>query len=559
MVKLGGDVLVPGEVLDSVTGQLALLSSLGIRIVVVHGGGPQATALSRRLGFEPRMVAGRRVTDDGALEVAKLVYAGQINVDLLSALREHRVQAVGLSGVDAELITAHRRPPVSVVDDSGTTMRVDYGHVGDVDRVDPRVLVTLLEARMMPVVASLAGGEDGQVYNVNADTVAESLAVALRAQKLIYLTGAPGVLRDRNDPSTLITFADPDDLAGLMANGALGGGMRPKVEACIRAATGGVERTHIIDGRAPDALLAGGLHRSRMRNNDRRPQGKGDVSGSGPCRVRSTCCGSSSPSHRSADRRRTWQSSSRRPPAAGGSMWSRNSHGVRVEVRGWGAGPTIVLASHLDVVPPGAGWTRDPFTPAIEGTRLYGRGSGDAKASVAAMLYAARDIVDSGGMDVGRLLVLLGYGEETKNTTMGGAVEEAGEIDAAVIGEPTGLDFAIAQRGLLMVDLLAQGDQRHAAYAGGEDGFTNAVQILARDLIKLDSAFQARTHPVLGKAMATATMIEAGVSRNITPPVARAVLDIRSTPDWTHEELASELRAFADQRRDRNLTPPDTV
>ncbi len=255
VVKLGGDVLAPAEVLDTVAGQIALLSSLGIRIVVVHGGGPQATALSRRLGFEPRMVAGRRVTDDGALEVAKLVYAGQINVDLLSALREHRVQAVGLSGVDADLITAHRRPPVSVVDDAGATLRIDYGHVGDVDRVDPRVLVTLLEARMVPVVASLAGGEEGEVYNVNADTVAESLAVALRAQKLIYLTGAPGVLRDRTDPSTLITFADPDDLAGLMADGALAGGMRPKVEACIRAATGGVERTHIIDGRAPDALL----------------------------------------------------------------------------------------------------------------------------------------------------------------------------------------------------------------------------------------------------------------------------------------------------------------
>jgi acetylglutamate kinase len=255
VVKLGGDVLAPPEVLDSVTGQLALLSSLGIRIVVVHGGGPQATTLSRRLGSEPRMVAGRRVTDDGALEVAKLVYAGQINVDLLAALREHRVQAVGLSGVDAELITAHRRPVVSVVDDSGATVRVDYGHVGDIVRVDPRVLVTLMDARMVPVVASLAGGEGGEVYNVNADTVAESLAVALRAQKLIFLTGAPGVLRDRNDPSTLVTFADPDELAGLMANGVLTGGMRPKVEACIRAATGGVERTHIIDGRAPDALL----------------------------------------------------------------------------------------------------------------------------------------------------------------------------------------------------------------------------------------------------------------------------------------------------------------
>ena len=255
VVKLGGEVLAEPEVLEQVTGQLALLSSLSIRLVVVHGGGPQATALSRRLGSEPRMVAGRRVTDDSALEVAKLVYAGQLNVDLLAALRAHRVQAVGLSGVDADLITAHRRPPVQVVDDGGKTVRVDYGHVGDVDRVDPRVLSTLVEARFVPVVASLAGGEDGEVFNVNADTVAESLAVAMRAQKLIFLTGTNGVLRDRNDPSTLVTFADPDDLAGLMASGVLGGGMRPKVEACIRAATGGVERTHIIDGRAPDALL----------------------------------------------------------------------------------------------------------------------------------------------------------------------------------------------------------------------------------------------------------------------------------------------------------------
>ncbi len=255
VVKLGGDVLSDPAIRDQVAAQLALLSSLSIRLVVVHGGGPQATALSRRLGHEPKMVAGRRVTDDQALDVAKMVYAGQLNVDLLAALREHKVQPVGLSGVDADLITAHRRPPVSVVDDSGQTVRVDYGHVGDIDRVDPRVLTTLMEARFVPVVASLVGDEDGGVYNVNADTVAEALAVALGAQKLIFLTGAPGVLRDRNDPSTLVTFADPDDLAGLMASGALAGGMRPKVEACIRAATGGVERTHIIDGRAPDALL----------------------------------------------------------------------------------------------------------------------------------------------------------------------------------------------------------------------------------------------------------------------------------------------------------------
>jgi acetylglutamate kinase len=255
VIKLGGEVIADQEALDRVAAQIGLLTSLSIQVVVVHGGGPQATALSRRLGQEPTIVAGRRVTDDAALEVAKMVYSGVLNVDLLAALRANEVQGVGLSGVDADLITARRRPPVKVVDDAGVSREVDFGHVGDIDRVDPRVLTTLLQSRFVPVISSLAGDADGAIYNVNADTVAESLAVALQAQKLIFLTGAPGVLRDRNDPSSLVTFADPDDLAALLSSGAVAGGMRPKVEACIRAATGGVERTHIIDGRLSDSIL----------------------------------------------------------------------------------------------------------------------------------------------------------------------------------------------------------------------------------------------------------------------------------------------------------------
>lgn len=255
VVKLGGDVLEDPGALDHVAGQVGLLASLGIRIVVVHGGGPQASAMTRRLGLEPRVVAGRRVTDDAVLEVVKMVVGGRLNVDILAAFRGHEVHAVGLSGVDAGLITVRRRPPVEVTDDAGKTGLVDFGHVGDVDLVDPAVLLTLLGARFVPVVASLAGDADGEVYNVNADTVAEALAVALKAQKLIFMTGAPGLLRDREDPASLVTFADAADLQALLEAGAVAGGMRPKVEACIRAATGGVERTHIIDGRLPDSLL----------------------------------------------------------------------------------------------------------------------------------------------------------------------------------------------------------------------------------------------------------------------------------------------------------------
>lgn len=245
VVKLGGEVLADAEALDNIAAQVALLSSLGIRTVVVHGGGSQVDGLLLRLGEQPKKVEGRRITDDAALQAAIMVFAGQIRTSVLCALRRHGVGAVGLSGIDAELINATRR----------STGAIDYGHVGDVQSVDPRVLEHLLAARFVPVVASLAADHDGQVYNINADTVAEVIAVALGAKKLVFITNAPGVLRDRHNPAALISFADADDLVPLLSDGTIEGGMKPKVEACLRAAAGGVERTHVIDGRASDALL----------------------------------------------------------------------------------------------------------------------------------------------------------------------------------------------------------------------------------------------------------------------------------------------------------------
>ncbi len=224
-----------------------------------------------------------------------------------------------------------------------------------------------------------------------------------------------------------------------------------------------------------------------------------------------------------------------------GLVATRDDASVTLEVTGAVSGPTLAFISHLDVVPPGEGWTRPAFSATIEGDRLYGRGSGDAKASVAAMMMAAADLEHGGGPARGRLLVILGYSEETRDTTMGTAVKRAGPIDAAVVGEPTNLDIAIAQRGLLMVDLVSHGDQRHAAYAADEGG-VNALVRLGRDLARLNGVFEERAHPVLGVATATPTMLEGGISRNVTPPSAKAVLDIRSTPAWTHEELAGRLQ-----------------
>jgi acetylornithine deacetylase len=217
----------------------------------------------------------------------------------------------------------------------------------------------------------------------------------------------------------------------------------------------------------------------------------------------------------------------------------RDDSGVKIAVESGRAGPTVALISHLDVVPPGSGWVRQPFSPVIEGDQLYGRGSSDAKASVAAMILAAADLASS--LPSGRLYVVLGHSEETKDTSMGRAVATIPPIDAAIVGEPTNLDFAVAQRGLMMVDLVAQGDQRHAGNVEAL-GFRSAVTTLARDLVKLPSLLSGRPHPMLGSATVTATMVSAGIGRNVTPPEARAVLDIRSTPAWSHAEIQGELK-----------------
>ena len=238
----------------------------------------------------------------------------------------------------------------------------------------------------------------------------------------------------------------------------------------------------------------------------------------------------------------------------------RDATGVKVEARARKPGPTLALVSHLDVVPPGQGWTRDPWTPVVEAGRLYGRGSGDAKATVAAMLCAIRDVADAGGPAHGRMMVILGYGEETKYTSMPDALATVGTIDAALVGEPTNLKLSVAQRGLMMVDLIARGDQRHAGYAAGAS-FTNAAIVLARDLLKLGSLCQEREHPVLGRVTITPTMVEAGISRNVTPPAAQAVLDIRSTPSWSHEEIEEVLRAALESEvvvTSKRLVPCET-
>ena len=250
VIKAGGGAFAEEKSALALLEQVEILHRLGVKVVLVHGGGPQASALAATLGASVEFKAGRRVTDPVSLEAATLVLNGAVNTQILALCRRVGVPAVGLSGVDAGLIVARRRPPVEV---DGET--VDYGLVGDVIRVDPKVVFAQLDAGLVPVVSPISADEAGALLNVNADTVAARLAVALSAEKLIVLTGAAGILEREEDAGSRISYTDLAGLAELNRKGALGAGMRPKAAAIEHALTQGVRRVHVISQTAPDALL----------------------------------------------------------------------------------------------------------------------------------------------------------------------------------------------------------------------------------------------------------------------------------------------------------------
>jgi len=256
VVKLGGELVAEPEVLDDIAQDLSLIYLIGIKLVVVHGGGPQATELSKRLGVVPKFVEGRRVTDEESLEIVKMVLAGKINHEILTILRKHGVRSVGLSGIDGDVVIAERRSPVELIDrESGEKNSIDYGHVGDIKKINPDLLNVLLENGYVPVISSLSDDGRGNILNINADTVASHIAVAMGAYKYITMTNVSGVLRDINDPESRISYMSDNEAEELINNGTIKGGMIPKIKECIYAVRGGVKRVHILNGFEKNSLL----------------------------------------------------------------------------------------------------------------------------------------------------------------------------------------------------------------------------------------------------------------------------------------------------------------
>lgn len=246
VIKYGGNAMTNKELKDAVMTDIVLLSLVGIKVVLVHGGGPEINDMLKRLNIESKFINGLRYTDEAAVDVVKMVLAGKVNKELVQLLAQHKGNAVGLCGIDGKMLVAEKK-----LTDDGQ----DLGYVGEITEVNAKPILDALNNGNIPVIATLATDDNGNTYNINADTAAARIAAELGAENLILMTDIAGLLRDKNDPSTLIPKVNVSEVPYLKMQGIVSGGMIPKIDCCVEAVRRGVESAVIIDGRVPHSIL----------------------------------------------------------------------------------------------------------------------------------------------------------------------------------------------------------------------------------------------------------------------------------------------------------------
>jgi len=253
VIKYGGNAMLNDELKKNVIQDIVLMKCIGINPIIVHGGGPEITSMLKQVGKESRFVAGLRVTDAETATIAEMVLVGKINTEIVSLINQYGGRAVGLNGKDSDLIVA--KQTMATVYENGQPKEVDIGFVGDVTKINADIIRILLSHNYIPVIAPIGVGLKGETYNINADYVAGEIAAAVGAAKLVLLTDVEGIYRDYHDKSTFVSTLPYSEAQEMVKKGSIDGGMIPKVEACIRALAGGVEKTHIIDGRQAHSLM----------------------------------------------------------------------------------------------------------------------------------------------------------------------------------------------------------------------------------------------------------------------------------------------------------------
>lgn len=244
VVKYGGNAMINEELKSAVMSDIVLLQLVGVNVVLVHGGGPEINAMLKKTGKESKFVNGMRVTDEETIDIVQMVLAGKVNKSLANQLNLSGGKAIGLCGLDGNLLKAQKQ-----------TKNGDIGFVGDITDVDVTVINDVINSGYIPVIATVAGGSKGEVYNINADIAAAAIAAKLNAQKLILMTDVRGLLRDKDDEDTLISVVNVSDVPRLKNEGIISGGMIPKIDCCVEAVRQGVDRAHVLDGRIPHSIL----------------------------------------------------------------------------------------------------------------------------------------------------------------------------------------------------------------------------------------------------------------------------------------------------------------
>jgi acetylornithine deacetylase len=523
VVKVGGELLKNNRWRDGIATELAVLHRLGIKVVLVHGGGPQLDDAARAAGVESQSVGGRRITTPALLDLAIAEWRGRLSTAFVTALHLAGERAIGLSGLDGGLLRAVRRPPRITTDDAGERRTVDYGLVGDLREVRADVLHALLPFRSFRSSPRSRSVSRRDAQRERRTPSPAEIRVALKAAKLVLLTRAPGILQNPGRSASVLHWTDLHELQQLLEQGRLTGG-------CVRSWTefdarsrGACLACTSVDGQEPQGAPRRGSHHGGQRDSGgagsrrhaRRAAPMSAVTGAPPgARLDPVVTGDEQAIC-------AFLATRLRERGLDVEVSDRN---LACRVRGKAPGPVLLLSSHTDVVPPGEGWSRAPFEPHRDGFRLVGRGANDAKASVASMAVAMEALFEN-PPEHGEVVFAATCEEERGRKGLEAFLPSLGKIDAALVGEPTSLEPAIAQNGLLILELTARGKAGHAARP---ESAINAISIAGRRRRATARAAVGAENAWVGPMTLQVTQIAAGHAHNLIPGECTMVVDVRT-------------------------------
>lgn len=517
--KIGGKVLDNKEDLENFLDQFCQVESPKI---LVHGGGTKASQLATQLDIPVQMHEGRRITSAAMLDVATMVYAGLLNTQLVASITKRQQQALGISGAALQLLNAEQRQK----------QPIDYGFVGDVKAVDALSIKKLLHEGTVLVFSAITADDKGQLLNTNADTIATDLAIALQAHfetTLSFCFEQTGVLHDGNKLDSLAT----KDYDKLKEDDIIYGGMIPKLDNGFRALAAGVSTVSI----GSFSKLGIGTFLISSNSNSNKQTVEEDYSNY--TSIETLVKLVSTPSY-SREENETAQFIAELLYQKTGQQPSQSNNNILCYNRHYTANkPTILLCSHHDTVKAVKGWTYEPFAATFEGDKVYGLGTNDAGASLVALMYCFLHFYDV--PDLPFNLVFAAVAEEEISGAHGvqSILPLLGDIDFCIVGEPTQMQLACAEKGLMVLDCTAKGKAGHAAHKNG----INAIEIAIKDIEKLATLQLNRVSDLLGTVNISTTQIQAGYQHNIIPNQCSFVVDVRSNGLYKNEELHSIIQS----------------